>query len=265
MIVRTFLDYTPIPRQDAVAWTEVEFYEAPDVDGQAGTFVLIDTQTLSPVDSNPASPATRSFTTTAGTLETAWYQVIFKDASDNTDTTDPVFFSAIASPVGLAVKAIMPLTWRALSAASYYGESMLMSRVEVALHECFPQAVAEASQSTYSPLMIEYAAKRAALEIIPAGIEYWMNQTNTISTTGTSETTSYTDRANQLRELAKWLQAEVARLSMLPGLVDSLLPPGDLPEVADNTNDYMLTSSPYDFPPAFGEQTDSSMVFGSNE
>ena len=42
--------------------------------------MTLETQTLTPVDSDPANPAYRNFTTALGTAAEQWYRVIFLDA-----------------------------------------------------------------------------------------------------------------------------------------------------------------------------------------
>lgn len=88
--VITFVDYTPAPRYDATAWAEVEIQETDDP--VAGTWTTIDTITLSPVDSDPTEPATRSFTTenASDTLE-LWYRLVFiDDTGDEQQPTAPI-------------------------------------------------------------------------------------------------------------------------------------------------------------------------------
>lgn len=87
--VITFEDYKPAPRYDSLAWTEAELYEATTIDG---TYTLIDTFTLDPVDADPENPAYRDFTTElADDAMDLWYYFIFKDASgDESQPTAPV-------------------------------------------------------------------------------------------------------------------------------------------------------------------------------
>lgn len=171
----------------------------------------------------------------------------------------------VAGTVSESVKNLMPLTWRALFAASYYGEARLLQRINVGKYKAFPSSVAESDESTWTVLMIEYAAMYAALEIIPAGIEYWMNQQTSVSTTGTNENVSFTDRANQLKDLAEWLQKQVTMLASNPDVVGYLREPTDVPDVSYPDDDDMLTSNPYDFPRAFSPHPNdaSSLLFGA--
>jgi len=87
MNVITFENYRPGPRQDGEPWTQVTIEESATPDG---TWTLIDTITLSPVDTDPASPQLRSFTTENATLTDGWYRVTFLDADGDTQVTDPV-------------------------------------------------------------------------------------------------------------------------------------------------------------------------------
>jgi hypothetical protein len=80
-VVVTFEDYTPAPRYDALPWTEVRIEESDAADG---TWTLIDTIALSPLDADPENPASRDFTTELGTADELWYRVIFADADGDT-------------------------------------------------------------------------------------------------------------------------------------------------------------------------------------
>lgn len=87
--VITFEDFLPPPRYDGRPWTTVQIEEAATADG---TFALIDTQTISPVDVDPAHPAYRSFTTElASETVGLWYRLIFLDGTgDDTLPTEPI-------------------------------------------------------------------------------------------------------------------------------------------------------------------------------
>lgn len=88
MAVVSFEDYIPPPRFDAVPWTKVRIQESA---ASTGTFVTIQTITLSPVDPDPANPLARSFTTELATLTEGWYRTIFEDATgDLSSPSSPV-------------------------------------------------------------------------------------------------------------------------------------------------------------------------------
>ena len=75
MIV-TFENYLPQPRFDGEAWTGLRIEESASVDGP---WADVETIALSPVDSDPTDPQSRSFTTELATLADGYYRVVFLD------------------------------------------------------------------------------------------------------------------------------------------------------------------------------------------
>lgn len=78
-IVVSLEDYRPAPRYDSLPWTDAMIQEGTASDDTA--WVTLETQPLNPVDSDPANPMYRNFTTALGTAEDLWYRVVFLDAS----------------------------------------------------------------------------------------------------------------------------------------------------------------------------------------
>lgn len=87
MLVRSFNEFTPPARFDGVAFTQARIFEAATV---TGNYALIETKTLSPLDSNPARPATRNFTTALATLASGWYRIDWVDGAGAVFAGDPV-------------------------------------------------------------------------------------------------------------------------------------------------------------------------------
>jgi len=86
--VVTFVGYQPPQRYDGHPWTQVRVEEAAD---QTGSYTALETIALTPVDTDPTQPATRSFTTELGTALDYWYRVVFLDATgDVSQPTTPV-------------------------------------------------------------------------------------------------------------------------------------------------------------------------------
>ncbi len=84
----SFVGYTPPQRFDTLPWTDVQIEEAAS---DTGTWTIIDTLALSPVDSDPADPQARSFTTANGTATDQWYRISFVDAALRlSEPTEPV-------------------------------------------------------------------------------------------------------------------------------------------------------------------------------
>lgn len=80
--VVSFSNYMPAARFDDVAWTQARVDEA---ETSSGPWTLIDTLDLSPLDTDPAAPATRNLTTElASDTMGLWYRLTFVDADGST-------------------------------------------------------------------------------------------------------------------------------------------------------------------------------------
>ena len=111
-VVVSFEDYRPSPRYDSLPWTTAQIQEAP---ASTGPWTTLETQNLTPVDSDPRNPAYRSFTTALGTAANQWYRVIFLDAAlatglptfpiQNTADDRPVYASVSELALRLRVSA----------------------------------------------------------------------------------------------------------------------------------------------------------------
>jgi hypothetical protein len=92
-LIVSFTGYTPPRRFDDLPWTEARIEEA---ELSSGTWAQIDAIALDPLDADPSSPASRDFTTEAGTAVDQWYQIVFADA--NGDVSEPTEAIQNASP-----------------------------------------------------------------------------------------------------------------------------------------------------------------------
>lgn len=90
--VRTLEDFTPPVREDNIPFTIAVIQESAS---DTGPWATIDTIPLDPIDTDPAHPQTRSFTTSLATLDpVAWYRVQWQDANAAEFNSDPVYFPA---------------------------------------------------------------------------------------------------------------------------------------------------------------------------
>lgn len=147
---------------------------------------------------------------------------------------------------------IMPVTWDALSKDVRYGDRMLQTRVSYVKYKLFATVVDPTLEATiYNPLVQDYVAKVTALQIIPAGIDYWMEQHASISTTGTAESVAYPDRIAHLQKLQEWLLREISDLTPeLPGLL-TVRRKGRGPKVGNALD--LLTPNPQEYEKLFDE------------
>jgi hypothetical protein len=77
-VVVSLEDFRPAPRYDSLPWTEARIEEGT---ASTGPWTILETQALVPVDSDPANPAYRNFTTALGTAAEQWYRIVFTDAT----------------------------------------------------------------------------------------------------------------------------------------------------------------------------------------
>lgn len=133
MPVRSFSGFRPSPRYDDVPWNRIRISEAPDVDNAPGTFAVIDTITLSPLDVDPERPTGRNVTTDNATLDSGWYQLVFLDASDNEDPSDPVQYpgSGYPSPSELVAESVV----EALTGLAYEYQEAIWLAAKLAVEE----------------------------------------------------------------------------------------------------------------------------------
>lgn len=92
--VVTFHGAKPSAREDQ-PWTQVRIQEATTA---LGAWTTLETQTLSPLDTDPEDPAARDITTTLATLQDGWYRLIFIDANGNQEIT-PAVHRVIAAEI----------------------------------------------------------------------------------------------------------------------------------------------------------------------
>lgn len=149
-------------------------------------------------------------------------------------------------------RGLLPVTWDALEGDSRYGVVLLATALEIAREAVLGKQTTEAEEDILPRIVIDYVAKVAAIEIIPAGIDYWMSETIAVVTTGTNESETYTDRAAMLRELGKDLLLETrAKADAIAALVN-FVPVGQVSRPLLNTvDDVLLTPSPQEFPRPF--------------
>lgn len=81
-------DFTPGARYDGLPWTQARIEQGTSA---TGPWTAIETKALSPLDANPASPASRDFTTALATVATGWFRIVFLDAGGNEQASGAVY------------------------------------------------------------------------------------------------------------------------------------------------------------------------------
>lgn len=154
--------------------------------------------------------------------------------------------------ISTQTRQLMPVTWDALSSSNIYGDGLLSGRSNYVKYKLFATVVSPLSEATvYNPMVLDYAAKELALQIIPAGIDFWMNAKTSIDSE--RENVTYPDRIEGLKQLQEWLIIEVSKLRV--DLNDNFVVrrKGGFPKVTPT--DELLTPNPHDF----GSPTDEGI------
>jgi hypothetical protein len=160
-----------------------------------------------------------SYTWTDANLDTpgeyyCWWEI--KSGSATLDTPETLIVITKHSP-GIRTttgafyefaKSYLPVTWRHLEQEQ--GDDTLQNRVEIIKLKVFNQEIAVEDEADYDIRVQDYIGKLVAISVIPSAIDYWMNQHQTLSATGTNENVSYPDRIEALEKLREKLIAEVA-------------------------------------------------------
>ncbi len=157
----------------------------------------------------------------------------------------------VAGVIAERTRAILPVTWDALSKDPRYGDDLLQDVIDFAKSNTFGTIVAPAAETAYSYRAIDYTAKIAAIELCLPGIDFWMNEPMSESATGTNENHSFTDRAAVLQALRRNLIEETRRLA--GEIADEIGFRAFSPRrpLLSTIDDELLTPSPQEFPRPF--------------
>lgn len=160
---------------------------------------------------------------------------------------------AVAGEIANRTKAIMPITWDALSKDTRYGEELLRQTIDTVKERIMGEVVDPENEDNYPLVVIDYLSKLSAIELINPGIDFWMSMPQSATTTGTSEEVTYPSRTAELRNLRTNLLAEIKRLEpeVIP-LIDYKRV-SRAPRASSSTqNDPFITPSPQEFPRPYG-------------
>lgn len=159
---------------------------------------------------------------------------------------------AVEGAIAERLRGLLPITWDALSLDARYGDALLQTVVNTAKEYVTGIVISPTAEVTYPLVVIDYIAKVAAIQLIPAGVDFWMNQPTSVNTTGTAEVETFVDRADKLKQLKEDLLKETrlmaGDIAALVGYTRNL---GRSVPVSNTINDPFLTPSPQEFPRPF--------------
>src|SRR3954471_12722257 len=128
---------------------------------------------------------------------------------------------AVEGRIAAAAQGELPESWRALASAPSYGESFLTEKLNAVMTKLFGVLLDTETQLALDNLVVDYAGKCLALELINPAIDYWSKQPVSIGATGRNETKAYLDRSAALLRLRAFL---VDQLRLMWPEVQELLP-----------------------------------------
>jgi hypothetical protein len=165
---------------------------------------------------------------------------------------------AVEGRIAAAAQGELPESWRALTSAPSYGESFLTEKLNAVMTKLFGVVLDVATQDVLDNLVVDYAGKCLALELINPAIDYWSKQPVSIGATGRNETKAYLDRSAALLRLRAFL---VDQTRLMWDEVQELLPGrrvrriSNVPRVREITLAH--TPNPYEFEQPFADTATS--------
>ena len=166
---------------------------------------------------------------------------------------------AVQGVIAERTRGILPSTWDMLSKLPTFGDDALRIAIDTVKEMVFGEVVSPTAEIQYSVLVVDYVAKLCALELITPGIDAW-RATGPISltATGTSEATVYSDPVVALEQLRRDLLEETRKLWPLVNPFIEYAPVSVGPRAVSNSvNEIFLTPSPQEFARPY-RQTDRS-------
>src|SRR4051794_13917822 len=116
---------------------------------------------------------------------------------------------AVEGRIAAAAQGELPESWRALVGATGYGESFITEKLNAVMTKLFGTVLDVATQDALDNLVVDYAGKGLALELINPAIDYWSKQPVSIGATGRNEQKGYLDRSAALLRLRAFLVDQV--------------------------------------------------------
>lgn len=165
---------------------------------------------------------------------------------------------AVEGAIAEAARRVLPVTWDALSRdTNRFGDALLQSIVDTVKDTLFGNVVTAQAEDQYPLRVIQYAGKMVALELIPAGIDFWMNELLQESASGVAEQHTFVDRADKLRQQGERLGWEITRDSNDIYALLGRRPNRRVPVmgISISADDVLLTPNPREFPAPFRQGT----------
>lgn len=159
---------------------------------------------------------------------------------------------AVTGEIAEEARNTLNVTWDDLKDDARYGESFLQRKIDQTKYRIFGEIVEPNLEDTlYTPTIIEYVGKVAALGIIPPAAEYWAQQ-GIQDSSGQRISKTWVDRVEKLWEIYDRLVGETKELAALVGELNPTIVPATRRRkpvrVTIGINDSYLTPNVEDLP-----------------
>lgn len=162
MTVVSFPNYTPPPRYDQLPWTQARLEESAT---EGGTYTETEVFDLDPLDTDPAMPDSRSFTTELGT-DDLWYRIVWIDE----DLTESSPTAAGQNTTGTVTAALTPpVTAAELASICHVNAATHADALNRVLQAAYGNIVSEAGRNDFSGWQL----KLVEVETLSIAEELW--------------------------------------------------------------------------------------------
>lgn len=155
---------------------------------------------------------------------------------------------AIEGFIADRLQGTLPITWDALLNDPRFGEEFLQNVINLAKENVFGEVITAEEEEQHPLMVLDFAAKIAAIELITPAIDFWMNQPISESATGVNENHTFIDRARTLEDLRRQLIADTRRLASEIAVLVGFRRFSPRRALINTLDDEFLTPSPQEFP-----------------
>lgn len=162
----------------------------------------------------------------------------------------------VTGAIADAARGVLPITWDTLVKDEAFGDGLLQDAVDTVKEEVLGSVIEIEAEDDLPLRAIRFMGRKIALELIPAGVDLWMNQPQQESATGVNENHLFVNRAAELRALAERLTTQINREeASILALLGRPARSRNLPRPAISTpaDDVLITPNPREFPRPFAE------------
>jgi hypothetical protein len=150
----------------------------------------------------------------------AWWEIIAGDKLVDSEEFSIIVakhapgYRTTTGAIYRIASSFLPSTWSALEASNNYGDALLQQKVEYVKMHILGYSLPVEDEVNLDIRVLDFLAKNVAAKVIPAGIDYWLDQKVSVTIEGAGaaqEIYDYEDRAESLMTLYQRMIKEIAK------------------------------------------------------